>query len=74
MIPDFGENVVEHDGVKLSCRYYVPGLTLHDLVMIFERAHNDPNNNRFAGDPSKWPDVAGVKAVTDAILEAIYKE
>lgn len=69
--PDFGEHTVVHDGVELTCRYVVPGLTFHDLAMIFEAAKNNPENSSVAGNPSKWPDNAGLIAVIDAMFEAL---
>ncbi len=71
--PDFGmHRTTTQDGVELECRYAVPGLTLHDLVMIYDKASKSPGNNHFSGNPSQWPEVAGVIAVKEAILDAIY--
>ncbi len=72
---NFGEATIDyHEGVKLSCKNIVPGLTLHDLTMIFEKAKKKAEpGDEYGGDPSKWPDVRGITAVTEAILEAIYK-
>lgn len=73
--PDFGRHEIVHDGVKLTCRYIAPGLTLHDLVVIFadayKKAEEEPGAY-LAGNPAKWPNVAGVTAVTEAVLNAIY--
>lgn len=71
--PDFGINTIEIQGMPMTCRYIAPGLTLHDLTMIFERAKKDPRNNPIAGNPSLWPEVAGVQAVVNAVLDAIFE-
>jgi hypothetical protein len=71
--PDFGEDVKYHEGVKLTCRRIAPGLTLHDLTMIFDRASKEARpEDHLSANPSKWPTVRGVNAVTEAILDAIY--
>ena len=71
--PDFGSHEVEHEGVKLTCRYAVPGLTMQDLVRIFHDAERQAEpHDQFSGDPAVWPTVRGVSAVTDAILDAVY--
>jgi hypothetical protein len=71
--PDFGVHEIEHQGAKLTCRRVAPGLTLHDLTMIFERAKNEASHtDHLSGNPSKWPDTRGIIAVADAILDAIY--
>jgi hypothetical protein len=71
--PDFGLHETEHQGIKLTCRNIAPGLTLHDLTMIFERATKQANpGDEYAANPAKWPTVRGVQAVTDAILDAVY--
>jgi hypothetical protein len=72
--PDFGMNYKHlDDGVQVGARLITPQHTLHDLVMIFERAKNEANpGDELAGDPSQWPEVRGVRAVADAILDAIY--
>jgi hypothetical protein len=68
--PDFG---MARDAVVLGDRQIVverklvaPGLTLSDLVSIFQRATKAPS------DLSHWPTVNGITAVTDAILNAVY--
>lgn len=73
MRPDFGKIETQVNGITLSCCASAPGLSLHDLVMIFERAkaHAAPGDE-LAGDPTKWPDVRGVSAVVEAVLAAIY--
>src|SRR5258708_21836567 len=78
-IPNFGMNVTENllpDGksIQLSCRYKVPGLTMHDLMMIFEKGKNHPDNSHYAANPSLWPDVRGLSDVVNAILEAVYSD
>lgn len=73
--PDFGMHEIEHHGMKLTCRYVAPGLTMQDLTMIFERAQAEAGpSDHLSGNPSKWPDVRGVAAVTEAILSAIYQD
>lgn len=71
MTPDFGWHTSEHEGVKLSCKYIAPGLTVRDLVMLFELASKD-NPNDFSGNPAEWGVTKGVVAVTEAILKAVY--
>lgn len=77
-IPNFGKHremfqpQEEYPAIELECNYMVPGLTLHDLVQIYHAAHDDPECNEFAGNPSKWPTVNGVYEVVMAVLEAIY--
>lgn len=71
--PDFGMHRIEHQGVALECRYIAPGLTLSDLTRIFEQAKKEAKpGDEYAGNPSLWPDVRGVRAVTDAILNAVF--
>ena len=71
--PDFGRHKDEFHGTIMECSFVAPGLTLHDLTMIFQRAKNEAApGDELRGDPSKWPDVRGVYAVTEAILNAIY--
>lgn len=73
MRPDFGMHLVDYEGVTLECRYVAPGLTMQDLTRVFSeaRAKSTPED-RLSANPSKWPDVRGVMAVTDALLDAIY--
>jgi hypothetical protein len=72
--PDFGWHEIEHDGVKLTCRYVAPDLTMQDLVKIFVDAEAGfKPGDRFSGNPAKWPNARGIAAVTDAILNAVYK-
>lgn len=72
--PDFGAHIDVVSGVELSCRYYAPGLTLHDLVMIHDRASKESApGDHFAGDPGKWPITRGVKAVADAVIDAMLE-
>jgi len=47
---------------------------MQDLHKIFDEAKNRPGNSNVAGDPSRWPDVAGVIAVAEAMLRALYDE
>jgi len=71
--PDFGMHETEHQGVKLTCSYVVPGLTMSDLVQIFHDAERQAEpHDQFSANPAVWPTVRGVSAVTDAILDAIY--
>jgi hypothetical protein len=69
-VPDFGMLRQEGLGGVLECRAIAPGLSLHDLTMIFEQAAKD--GNPIAGNPSEWPTVRGVKAVAEAVLNAVY--
>jgi hypothetical protein len=67
-IPDFGMH--QKDG--LECKYIAPGLTLHDLVGIYENAQEGKDD--LSGNPGKWGVVRGVNAVTEAVLAAVYNE
>lgn len=70
---DFGTKVVDFEGIKLSCAYKVPGLTMHDLVMIFEAATKEAKpEDEYSANPAKWPTVRGVEAVVDAVMDAIH--
>ena len=71
--PDFGMIVDNSDGIELSCRAVVPGLSLHDLVMLFDAAHDGAKPGAdLSGNPSEWPVVRGVNAVAEAMLDALY--
>jgi hypothetical protein len=70
--PDFGKHRVVHQGVELECAYIAPGLTMQDLTRIFNEAHDRPENSDFAGNPALWPKFAGIHAVAEAILDAIF--
>ena len=72
---DYGvQQIVTDRGVVLECKYYVPGLTLHDLAMIYDDAvkEADPADH-LSGNPSVWPTNRGLKAVVDAVIEAYEK-
>lgn len=73
--PDFGWHETSHEGVKLTCRYVAPGLTMSDLMRIFDEgeAKAEPHDY-LSGNPTKWPKVRGINAVTEAILDAIYSK
>jgi hypothetical protein len=72
-VPDFGEVKTNFRGTVLTCRAVAPGLTLQDLVQISENAKAEAGpGDAAAGNPSRWPEVRGVKAVVDAVLKAIY--
>jgi hypothetical protein len=70
--PYFGMHETEVQGVKLTCRYVAPGMTMHDLRQIFEKAEAvcEPED-KFSANPGKWANSRGIKAVTEAILDAI---
>jgi hypothetical protein len=70
IVPDFGMIRMEWRGGVLECRAIAPGLSMHDLTMIFETASK--LGNPIAGNPSEWPTVRGIKAVVDAVLNAVY--
>ena len=73
--PDFGWQETYHAGIKLTCRYVAPNLTMSDLTKIFEEARSQATeSDHLSADPSKWPDVCGINAVTEAILNAIYEK
>jgi hypothetical protein len=73
MRPDFGEDEKWHLGVRLTCKRVAPDLTLQDLVRIFEDAKKMAGpSDHLSANPSKWPDVRGVIAVTEAVLVAVY--
>ena len=72
--PDFGmKTVVTDSGIELSCSYAIPGYTMQDLVKIFNEAANREGNDQFAGNPAKWPTVAGVSAIVDICVKQLYK-
>jgi hypothetical protein len=56
--------------VVLKTRYVVPGLTLKDLMYIFEEASEKAPVSAIAGNPNYWPVVKGIKALVKAINEA----
>lgn len=72
-VPDFGVVTTEHDGTVLEARAIIPGKTLHDLVMVFhnEKIKAKPGDE-YAGDPGRWPEVRGVKAVVEEVLKVVY--
>lgn len=77
--PDFGKHrvtVADKDGrypIELECNYQAPGLTMQDLMRVFSEAKAQAKpGDEFAGNPSRWPDVRGINAVKEAILDAIY--
>lgn len=76
--PDFGDHSYITDDkykVELTCRYIAPGLTLHDLTMIGERAEKEAEpGDEFAGNPSKWPCVRRTRAIVEAVLDAVYED
>lgn len=62
------------DGTTSEYRMVVPGLTLHDIVMVFENAKNKAkSSDRVAGNPTVWPEVRGVKAIIATIIDALQK-
>jgi len=72
-IPDFGLIQSDVQGIPMTCRAIAPGLSIHDLVMIFDEAHNAAQpGDEMAGNPSRWPVTRGIKAVADAVLIAVY--
>lgn len=74
MIPDFGIHEIDHEGTKLTCKYIAPDLTFQDLMKIFDKAERQfRSGDNWSADPSKWSNARGVRAVADAILNAVYK-
>ena len=71
MVSDYGVSTEKVGGVDVTIRRIAPGLTIHDLVMVYENAAK--NGNEFAGDPSVWPTSLGVLAVTEKILANVEK-
>jgi hypothetical protein len=69
----YGKHRVQHEGMTLECNYFVPGLTLHDLTMLFEKATKSEGASEYAADPSKWPVVRGVQAVAEACIAALTR-
>jgi hypothetical protein len=57
-------------GMEMQAAYYIPGLTLHDLIVIAEAARNSPEANRYTGNASKWPSVLAIKAIVEATKKA----
>jgi hypothetical protein len=70
---DFGKVLrVGPDGILLQSKAIVPGLTTHDLMLIFEHAKSKASeSDRYSGNPSLWPDVRGINAVVEAVLTAL---
>lgn len=72
-IPDFGWDEQDFHGTKLTCRFVAPGLTFSDLYRVYTEAEKDLQaGDALRGNPSKWPGARGVKAVTEAVLAAVY--
>lgn len=61
----YGKKTEMFQGIELECNYYIPNHTLHDLMMIFEKAHKE--GNPLAGNPSLWPNTKGIKAIVETV-------
>lgn len=61
--------------IELECRYMVPGLTMHDIMRIFESAESawKPEDD-LSANPSKWKNFRGVTAVIDAVVEVFVNQ
>ena len=60
--------------VMLECKNIAPGLTVHDLVQVFEAASKGDGVSRLSGNPSNWPTVRGVTAVANVVVKAFEKK
>jgi hypothetical protein len=71
---DFGMHKKMVNGIELQCRYVAPGVTMQDVVKEFEagKARAEPGDD-LAGDPSRWPTMRGLTAVTKLIVAAFEK-
>lgn len=68
----FGTLTEMIDGVELESKAIVPGLSLHDLVCIYDDTKAaTPTEDDFSADPGKWPAVRGINAVVERVLEAL---
>lgn len=57
-------------GVVMSCKEITPGRTLHELTQTFSAAKAEAKpGDEYAGNPSKWPDVRGIKAVAVSVKQ-----
>lgn len=72
--PDFGmardEHVLGDRRIVVESKFVAPGLTMSDLVGIFEQATKSPEVDAFSDNPSLWPTHRGIAAVADAINTA----
>ncbi len=69
---NFGKDTYVHEGVIMECDYIIPGHTLQDLMKIYDDATKGPDISPFSGNPSKWPNVAGVRAVVEVCLVELH--
>ena len=69
--PRFGTKIVNHEGTVLEYDYIVPGYTLHDLVLIYDKATKEPGLSDLAAYPSKWPNVHALQKVINIVIEAL---
>lgn len=61
--------------INLYCKCIAPGLTLGDLMSVFNEAKSQaPSGSEFDVDFSERPDVRGVKAVTERIIAAFEEK
>ena len=75
MRPDFGiKRTTLDNGLVLECRYVAPGVTMDDIVRVFEAARKEAEPcDEFSANPSKWPNMRGLDAVTDLLVSAFVK-
>jgi hypothetical protein len=66
---DFGLVTTEFEGLTLGAKAIVPGITIQNLVNIYEHAYTQGND--LAGNPGEWSTVRGINAVVDTVFEAI---
>ena len=69
---DFGEAHTDFHGVDLSAKALVPGLSLSELVNMFEDARKEAAPaDSLSANPNLWPDVRGIRTVVEAVLTAV---
>jgi len=56
----------------LGARLTELGVTMHELMMAFEKGLKEAEpGDEYAGNPTKWPTVRGIAAVTTMLLDAM---
>jgi hypothetical protein len=75
-VRDFGiHRETGPNGIVLECRYVAPGVTMQDVTNVFECAKNEASlTDHVSADPSKWPDIRGLIAVTELLVSAFDKD
>jgi hypothetical protein len=72
---DYGMHTVISQGVKLTCKYVAPGVTMQDVSRAYARGKAKAKpGDEFAGNPSRWPTHRGLAEVVDLLVEAFENE